>query len=247
MNFTRGEVGNLNSIKLPMVSRTCRAAASRASCAVRRKSWRTAISSRATAAGPCRRSGACSASRRGRSRRTKTSWRSESGRDGSAGSPRARQISRRTWTRCLTPTSTSSKKLKKSVLGADHPLRALMQQRKLHVRGALEFWDVIPQIAGTKLAVEIMTPHYSHYYQDRPHAGSKSPHDSGQPTPISFLTIPPDTEFTFHVRCDRRRLSRLHAGPDPERSLASAFEISLLARLRMAWLRREDSGRLRRR
>ena len=127
----------------------------------------------------------------------------------------------------LDPTSTSSKKLKESVLDADHPLRALMQQRKLHVRGALEFWDVIPQIAGTKLTVEIMTPHYSHYYQDRPHAGSKSPHDSGQPTPISFLTIPPDTKFTFHVRCDRRRLSRYT--PDPTQNdrwralLKSAF------------------------
>jgi hypothetical protein len=28
-----------------------------------------------------------------------------------------------------------------------------------HVRGALSFWDVIPQIEGERLAVEVMTPH----------------------------------------------------------------------------------------
>ena len=128
----------------------------------------------------------------------------------------------------LDPASESSRKLKAGILIADDPLRALMQQRNLHVRGALEFWDVIPQIADDKLAVEIMTPHHSHYYQGKPEAGSKSPHDSGQPNPISFLTIPQDTGFTFHVRCDRHRLSRYT--PDLTRNdhwralLKSAFE-----------------------
>lgn len=70
-------------------------------------------------------------------------------------------------------------------------------------RGALIFWDVIPQLKGDRLHVEVMTPHQKHYYQD-----GKSPHDSGQPIPISFLTVPPGSGFTFHVQCDRALLSR---------------------------------------
>jgi len=80
-----------------------------------------------------------------------------------------------------------------------------------HVRGALSFWDVIPQIEGDSLAVEIITPHQSHYYQqkcERKAGDSASPHDSGQPTPISFLTIPPGSRFAFHVACDTARLAR---------------------------------------
>ena len=86
-----------------------------------------------------------------------------------------------------------------------------------HVRGALSFWDVIPQIKGDSLAVEIMTPHQSHYYQPpkppktvRDAAGSSiSPHESGQPNPISFLTVPPGSGFVFHVQCDVEHLTRL--------------------------------------
>ena len=85
----------------------------------------------------------------------------------------------------------------------------LLDEPTLHARGALEFWDVIPRIAGDRLAVEIMTPHQSHYYQGKPHQGSKTPHDSGNPVPISFLTVPPDSEFAFHVRCDVVRLKRI--------------------------------------
>jgi CRISPR-associated protein Cmr6 len=90
-----------------------------------------------------------------------------------------------------------------------------------HVRGALTFWDVIPQIAGESLLVEIMTPHQSHYYQqtrERKSGDSTTPHDSGQPNPISFLTVPPGSGFTFIVTCDQRHLERL--APD----LAAAGE-----------------------
>ncbi|MCE2461537.1 MAG: type III-B CRISPR module RAMP protein Cmr6 [Pseudomonadales bacterium] len=72
-----------------------------------------------------------------------------------------------------------------------------------HIRGALSFWDVIPQIKGRSLSVEIMTPHQGHYYQR-----GESPHDSGQPNPISFLTVPPGSRFTFHVTCSRGHLGR---------------------------------------
>ena len=80
------------------------------------------------------------------------------------------------------------------------------------VRGALTFWDAIPQIAGGSLMVEIMTPHQSHYYQqnrDRRSGDSITPHDSGQPNPISFLTVPPGSGFAFHVVCDLPHLERL--------------------------------------
>lgn len=73
-----------------------------------------------------------------------------------------------------------------------------------HLRGALSFWDVIPHIKGDSLMVEIMTPHQKHYYQD-----GQSPHDSGQPTPISVLTVPPGSGFAFHVQCDLAHLKRL--------------------------------------
>jgi CRISPR-associated protein Cmr6 len=86
---------------------------------------------------------------------------------------------------------------------------------KVHVRGALSFWDVIPQIAGDHLLVEIMTPHQSHYYQQKPAAGSTNPHDSGQPNPISFLTVPPGSQFIFHVVCDVAHLKRLTDNKQP--------------------------------
>ena len=81
-----------------------------------------------------------------------------------------------------------------------------------HLRGVLSFWDVIPQIEGNSLMVEIMTPHQSHYYQQKDGAGSTTPHDSGSPNPISFLTVPPNSSFAFHVVCDSARLE--HMAPD---------------------------------
>lgn len=78
-----------------------------------------------------------------------------------------------------------------------------------HVRGVLQFWDVIPQIKGDRLAVEVMTPHQSHYYQqptDNQPENTTSPHDSGAPNPIFFLSVPPDSSFSFHVVCDEARL-----------------------------------------
>ncbi len=73
-----------------------------------------------------------------------------------------------------------------------------------HQRGALSFWDVIPQLAGDSLKVEVMTPHQSHYYQN-----GATPHESGSPNPINFLAVPPDSGFAFHVQCNRPFLRRL--------------------------------------
>ncbi|MCY4470241.1 MAG: type III-B CRISPR module RAMP protein Cmr6 [Thiotrichales bacterium] len=90
-----------------------------------------------------------------------------------------------------------------------HRLHLLLDEPTLHARGALDFWDVVPGIAGDRLKVEIMTPHQSHYYTGVPHQGSATPHDSGSPNPIGFLTVPPGSEFAFHVRCDVPRLKRI--------------------------------------
>lgn len=90
-------------------------------------------------------------------------------------------------------------------------------------RGALVFHDVIPQVRGQKLMVEIMTPHQKHYYQD-----GQPPHDSGTPVPIKFLTLPPETGFRFLVGCNRRMLD--NSDPDLGRDdawkpmLEAAFE-----------------------
>ncbi|MDR1889006.1 MAG: type III-B CRISPR module RAMP protein Cmr6, partial [Zoogloeaceae bacterium] len=51
--------------------------------------------------------------------------------------------------------------------------------------------------------------HQSHYYQKNTAAGSVTPHESGQPNPISFLTVPPKSGFTFYVQCDNAHLQRL--------------------------------------
>ena len=89
-----------------------------------------------------------------------------------------------------------------------------------HVRGALSFWDVVPRIEGDALQVDVMTPHQTHYYQQ-----ADSPHESGQPNPINFLTVPPGSGFTFHVACDRAFLRRLApdlAGGDRWQALLDA-------------------------
>ncbi|NEV64435.1 type III-B CRISPR module RAMP protein Cmr6 [Thiorhodococcus minor] len=71
----------------------------------------------------------------------------------------------------------------------------------IHTLGALNVWDVFPDPKGGRLAVEIMTPHYTDYYQ-----GKGTPHDAGQPNPIPFLVVPAGSDFEFHVICQVERL-----------------------------------------
>lgn len=70
-------------------------------------------------------------------------------------------------------------------------------------RGALRFFDVIPEIAGNSMSVDIMNPHYNEYYQNQ---GNGTPHDAGSPVPIFFLVVPPKSTFTFVVDCPREHL-----------------------------------------
>ncbi len=90
-------------------------------------------------------------------------------------------------------------------------------------RGAIAFYDVIPHIRGNALQVEVMTPHQGHYYQ-----GTEPPHDSGQPVPIYYLTVPPGSAFTFHVVCHlpflRRVAPALADGAQWQALLRAAFE-----------------------
>ncbi len=75
------------------------------------------------------------------------------------------------------------------------------ERGKDHFRGVLSFWDVVPRISGDSLVVEVMTPHQQHYYQE-----GETPHESGQPNPIKFLTVPSGSQFTFFVTCDIGRM-----------------------------------------
>ena len=68
-------------------------------------------------------------------------------------------------------------------------------------RGALTFWDALPRLPGTSLSVDVMTAHQSHYYQR-----AEAPHDSGNPNPVHFLTVPPGARMAFNVVCDTGRL-----------------------------------------
>lgn len=89
-------------------------------------------------------------------------------------------------------------------------------------RGLLQFWDVVPQVQGNRLMVEIMTPHQGAYYQ-----GKETPHDSGHPTPVRFLAVPPGSGYTFHVTIDQPRLAALGLGeslrPHWQATLETAF------------------------
>jgi CRISPR-associated protein Cmr6 len=79
-------------------------------------------------------------------------------------------------------------------------------------RGVLSFWDVYPSIEGNQMLVEVMTPHQGHYYQQdamRDKAICVTPHDSGNPIPICFLTVPPGSCFDFHFIYDQERLKIL--------------------------------------
>ena len=66
-------------------------------------------------------------------------------------------------------------------------------------RGALTCWDVFPSPPKDKelLVVEIMTPHFTDYYQKK-----GTPHDAGKPNPVPFLAVAAGSEFRFVVTCE---------------------------------------------
>jgi CRISPR-associated protein Cmr6 len=66
--------------------------------------------------------------------------------------------------------------------------------RRAHLKGAVVFWDAfpIPPGEGEAFRIDVMTPHYGHYYQ-----GGQPPGDWGNPIPVPYLTLPAGTAFTF--------------------------------------------------
>jgi CRISPR-associated protein Cmr6 len=60
--------------------------------------------------------------------------------------------------------------------------------------GAVVFFDAIP-VNPPQLEPDVMTPHFSDYYQD----GNKPPADWYNPKPVPFLTVGKDTRFRFAV------------------------------------------------
>jgi len=58
--------------------------------------------------------------------------------------------------------------------------------------GKVIFFDAFPT-TKPKIKVDIMNPHYGHYYNE-----GKAPTDTNNPVPINFLTIE-DTEFDFFI------------------------------------------------
>jgi CRISPR-associated protein Cmr6 len=86
-------------------------------------------------------------------------------------------------------------------------------------RGALTFWDVLPEPKGGEMTVEIMTPHYATYYQ-----GESSPHDAGQPIPIPFLAVPRGSPFRFVVTLEPSLLPAAMATLDWKALLLDVFK-----------------------
>lgn len=85
-------------------------------------------------------------------------------------------------------------------------------------QGALRFWDVLPKPPKNSLAVEIMTPHLSEYYQ-----GNKTPNTSLTPNPIPFLAVPAGSGFTFHVECLPGRIADAEIGTQWKSLVEAAF------------------------
>ena len=69
-------------------------------------------------------------------------------------------------------------------------------KQRIHLRGALSFWDVFPDLSASEsgLEVDIMNPHHGDYYREQ-----EAPGDWENPVPVYYLTIARNTPFLFHV------------------------------------------------
>jgi len=119
----------------------------------------------------------------------------------------------------VTDTSERARYLDPKQDGCNDFLRRLVIDKtwreSLHMRGALEFWDCLPD--GV-LEVDIMTPHQTQYYE-----GKQTPHDAGQPVPVPFLTVAPGAALDFHVVCREARLPESLRGEPWRALLTKAF------------------------
>jgi CRISPR-associated protein Cmr6 len=82
--------------------------------------------------------------------------------------------------------------------------------------GALMFFDALPEAdgaeSGTLLEFDVMTPHYSPWYQ-----GGNAPGDWHSPNPIKFLTVPGGSRFHFALAMRRGE------GTEKDRNLACCW------------------------
>lgn len=76
-----------------------------------------------------------------------------------------------------------------------HGLPGSADRRAIHLAGALELWDVLPEPPDGRLHVDVMNPHFDHYYQH-----GQAPTDDKEPKPIFFLALPVGCRFRFHMR-----------------------------------------------
>ena len=93
----------------------------------------------------------------------------------------------------------------------------------LRRRGALSFWDVFPEPPNSRLCVEVMTPHLGNYYQGKD-PKNLSPHDAGQPKPVYFLALPPQTKLRFIVTHVPALMPADLRGCDWRQALDAAFQ-----------------------
>lgn len=108
---------------------------------------------------------------------------------------------------------------RKDVAGARVRIQGFRDE--VHIRGELEFWDVVPEperASSSGLKADVFTPHFPEYYgKDKP------PSDDQGPQPLSLLVLDPDQRFRFTVT-HRRWLPALAPVTDWKPLLDAAFD-----------------------
>ncbi|MGQ9921647.1 MAG: type III-B CRISPR module RAMP protein Cmr6 [Desulfobacca sp.] len=79
-------------------------------------------------------------------------------------------------------------------------------------QGQIIFGDAWPQNPGTHLELDLVNPHYGHYYRE-----GQWPSDNRDPVPVPFLAIKPGVAFEFVLALTRK--GRAAAGAAEERVL----------------------------
>ena len=105
-----------------------------------------------------------------------------------------------------------------NILNANSPILELVRSRNLSAKGILSFWDCYPS-GYIELEFDIMTPHQTDYHQKE-----GEPHDSESPNPIRFLTIPPRSQFTFHISLPDAYQIREYIPKNWQEIIEKAFE-----------------------
>jgi len=77
------------------------------------------------------------------------------------------------------------------------------------IGGILRFYDAVPAIDQAELLqLDVLTPHYKKYYEDK--NGTISPSDDQSPNPILFLAVRPGAIFEFFFQSDFEKIKAAH-------------------------------------